>query len=220
MLAARRVPTDRFADGVPGAGREPSASLMTNASRAKRLHRSQEICVTTNTVRGRVGQKGGRVGQKGGRVGQKGGRVGQKSGRVGQKSGRVAPRAWPSRGGLGPSGHFVGPTQGRLGPTGGDSRGRLGARRAYAGPTLARPSWGTGGRLAAGRGWRLGAASRPGRVPLGGASGSSPLPCAPPLPQHFLCGPFLLTANHSLSEPTTLCYALKRGERGWRGGGG
>ena len=24
MLAARRVPTDRFADGVPGAGREPS----------------------------------------------------------------------------------------------------------------------------------------------------------------------------------------------------
>ena len=25
MLAARRVPTDRFADGVPGAGREPSA---------------------------------------------------------------------------------------------------------------------------------------------------------------------------------------------------
>ena len=32
MLAARRVPTDRFADGVPGAGREPSAPLMTNAS--------------------------------------------------------------------------------------------------------------------------------------------------------------------------------------------
>ena len=31
-------------------------------------------------------------------------------------------------------------------------------------------------------GWRLGAVSRPGRVPLGGASGSSPLPCAPPLP--------------------------------------
>ena len=25
MLAARRIPTDRFADGVPGAGREPSA---------------------------------------------------------------------------------------------------------------------------------------------------------------------------------------------------
>ena len=24
MLAARRVPTDRFVDGVPGAGREPS----------------------------------------------------------------------------------------------------------------------------------------------------------------------------------------------------
>ena len=35
MLAARRVPTDRFADGVPGAGREPSASLMTNASSAQ-----------------------------------------------------------------------------------------------------------------------------------------------------------------------------------------
>ena len=34
MLAARRVPTDRFADGVPGAGRKPSASLMTNASSA------------------------------------------------------------------------------------------------------------------------------------------------------------------------------------------
>jgi hypothetical protein len=34
MLAARRVPTDRFADSVPGAGREPSASLMTNASSA------------------------------------------------------------------------------------------------------------------------------------------------------------------------------------------
>jgi hypothetical protein len=34
MLAARRVPTDRFADGVPGAGREPSAPLMTNASSA------------------------------------------------------------------------------------------------------------------------------------------------------------------------------------------
>ena len=34
MLAARRVPTDRFPDGVPGAGREPSASLMTNASSA------------------------------------------------------------------------------------------------------------------------------------------------------------------------------------------
>ena len=32
MLAARRVPTDRFADGVPGAGRDPGASLMTNAS--------------------------------------------------------------------------------------------------------------------------------------------------------------------------------------------
>ena len=31
-------------------------------------------------------------------------------------------------------------------------------------------------------GWRLGAVSRPGRVPLGGASGSSPLPCASPLP--------------------------------------
>ena len=26
MMAARRVPTDRFADGVPGTGREPSAS--------------------------------------------------------------------------------------------------------------------------------------------------------------------------------------------------
>ena len=34
MLAARRVPTDRFADGVPDAGREPSPSLMTNASSA------------------------------------------------------------------------------------------------------------------------------------------------------------------------------------------
>ena len=33
MLAARRVPADRLPDGVPGArGREPSASLMTNAS--------------------------------------------------------------------------------------------------------------------------------------------------------------------------------------------
>eukprot|EP00964_Phaeocystis_antarctica_P041114 scaffold23502_cov73-Phaeocystis_antarctica.AAC.2 len=32
MLAARRVTTDRFPDGVPGAGREPSASPMTNAS--------------------------------------------------------------------------------------------------------------------------------------------------------------------------------------------
>eukprot|EP00964_Phaeocystis_antarctica_P041458 scaffold23697_cov59-Phaeocystis_antarctica.AAC.1 len=30
MLTVRRVPTDRFADGVPGAGREPSVSLMTN----------------------------------------------------------------------------------------------------------------------------------------------------------------------------------------------
>eukprot|EP00964_Phaeocystis_antarctica_P100704 scaffold66289_cov75-Phaeocystis_antarctica.AAC.2 len=30
----RRVPTDRVPDGVPGAGREPSASLMTNASSA------------------------------------------------------------------------------------------------------------------------------------------------------------------------------------------
>ena len=26
VLAARRVPTDRFTDGVPGAGQEPSAS--------------------------------------------------------------------------------------------------------------------------------------------------------------------------------------------------
>ena len=34
MLAARRVPTDLFPHGVPGAGREPSASLMTNASSA------------------------------------------------------------------------------------------------------------------------------------------------------------------------------------------
>ena len=31
---ARRVPADRFPDGVPGTGREPSASLMTNASSA------------------------------------------------------------------------------------------------------------------------------------------------------------------------------------------
>ena len=32
MLAARRVPTDLFPHGVPGAGREPNASLKTNAS--------------------------------------------------------------------------------------------------------------------------------------------------------------------------------------------
>jgi len=31
---ARCVPADRFPDGVPGTGREPSASLMTNASSA------------------------------------------------------------------------------------------------------------------------------------------------------------------------------------------
>ena len=53
MLAARRVPTGRFADGVPGAGREPSASVMTkreqrgSVSPATRLQRSQEIWVTT-----------------------------------------------------------------------------------------------------------------------------------------------------------------------------
>jgi len=35
MLAARRVPTDLFPHGVPGAGREPSASLKTNASSAE-----------------------------------------------------------------------------------------------------------------------------------------------------------------------------------------
>jgi len=32
MLAARRVQADRFPDGVPGAGREPSASMETNAA--------------------------------------------------------------------------------------------------------------------------------------------------------------------------------------------
>jgi hypothetical protein len=58
MLAARRVPTDRFADGVPGAGREPSAWVMTNASSAAasrvspatRLQRSQLIWVTANRL--------------------------------------------------------------------------------------------------------------------------------------------------------------------------
>ena len=33
---ARRVPTDRVPDGVPGAGRKPSAAPMTNASNAAR----------------------------------------------------------------------------------------------------------------------------------------------------------------------------------------
>eukprot|EP00964_Phaeocystis_antarctica_P056221 scaffold33160_cov68-Phaeocystis_antarctica.AAC.1 len=36
MLAARRVPTDRVPDGVPGAGRKPNAPPMTNASNAAR----------------------------------------------------------------------------------------------------------------------------------------------------------------------------------------
>ena len=58
MLAARRVPTGRFADGVPGAGREPSASVMTkreqrgSVSPATRLQRSREICVTANRLSG------------------------------------------------------------------------------------------------------------------------------------------------------------------------
>eukprot|EP00964_Phaeocystis_antarctica_P047685 scaffold27606_cov66-Phaeocystis_antarctica.AAC.1 len=38
MLAARRVQAGRFPDGVPGAGREPSASMETNSvSPATRL---------------------------------------------------------------------------------------------------------------------------------------------------------------------------------------
>ena len=77
----------------------------------------------------------------------------------------------------------LGPTQGRLGPTGGDSRG---ATRRTPGP-LARPSGSTGGRLAAGRVWRVGACGEtPGPGPthsLGGASGSTPLyRVRPPLP--------------------------------------
>ena len=74
---------------------------------------------------------------------------------------------------LGVSKRRLGPTQGRLGPTGGDSRGRLGARRAH---SLGR----VGAREADSRrgGWRLGAASRPGRVPLGGRLGPAPHPGA------------------------------------------
>jgi len=157
ILAARRVPTDRFADGVPGAGREPSASLMTNASNAS-VHRSQEICVTTNTVRGRVGQKGGRVGQK---------------------SGRVAPRAWPSRGGLGPSGHtLLGRHRGDSDPPG----ATRGADWAHAGPTRS-AEWDP-------HLWRVALAGSDSPLPLAHSAAHS-APRHYRARRHFLCGPFL-----------------------------
>ena len=46
MLAARRVPTDRFAEGVPGAGREPGLGKASNlfaASRATSLQRADNV---------------------------------------------------------------------------------------------------------------------------------------------------------------------------------
>ena len=46
MLAARRVPTDRFADGVPGAGREPSASLLSDIPSLITHVRRPGRCVT------------------------------------------------------------------------------------------------------------------------------------------------------------------------------
>jgi hypothetical protein len=177
-------------------------------SRATRLHRSQEICVTTNTARPLAPS-------------------GPERWTSGPEKWASGPEKWASRPArVAQSGRFGAEWALCWADTGATRthRGRTrGADWAHAGPMPGPHSLGrVGAREADSRrgGWRLGAASRPGRVPLGGASGSSPLPCAPPLPQHFLCGPFLLTANHSLSEPTTLCYALKRGERGWRGGGG
>jgi hypothetical protein len=90
-------------------------------------------------------------------------------GPVGAVWGRVGTLLGRHRGDSDPPGATRGAD---LGPTG----------RVHAGPTLARTSGGTGGRLAAGRVATRCGESRPGRVPLGGASGSSPLPCAPPLP--------------------------------------
>jgi hypothetical protein len=56
MLAARRVPTDRFADGgVPGPGREPSASLMTTrATRQRESCNASAPTITLISARGRL----------------------------------------------------------------------------------------------------------------------------------------------------------------------
>ena len=87
--------------------------------------------------------------------------------------------------------------------TGGDSRNRLRARGGNS-PGRVRPRGGD----SRGEGRRLGAARRPGRVPLGGASGSSPVPRAPPLP----CGPFLDWGGH---HGTTLSCARRWGWTMW-----
>ena len=104
---------------------------------------------------------------------------------------------------LGVSKRRLGPTQGRLGPTGGDSRGRIGARArgplarprvgAREADTRRRGGWGLG---AARLHYPLGEAPGPAQVPLGGASGSAPLP---PLPLAVLWGPFLSSYHASYS---------------------
>ena len=50
MLAARRVPTDRFADGVPGAGREPSAAVLEKASNLFAASRATSLQRADNVV--------------------------------------------------------------------------------------------------------------------------------------------------------------------------
>jgi hypothetical protein len=50
MLAARRVPTDRFADGVPGAGREPSAAVLGKASNPFAASRATSLQRADNVV--------------------------------------------------------------------------------------------------------------------------------------------------------------------------
>jgi hypothetical protein len=116
----------------------------------------------------------------------------------------VAPRVVPVAPTCGPSvplGAFHGATGtatvGRLGPfpkgdwalhtgdsahTGGDSRNRLSAPGAATRRGDCMGQHREKRRLAGGRATTRRRESPAGRVPLGGASGSSPLPCAPPLP--------------------------------------
>ena len=127
--------------------------------------------VPTGTADGPSGTASGPTGSADGPSGTATGATGTKErGRLGTRLRRLGPF-------LKATGLYARATR----TTGGDSRNRLGARGGNS-PGRVGPRGGD----SRGEGRQLGAARRPGRVLLGGASGSSPLPRAPPLPLRSL----------------------------------